>query len=395
MALASNPSWAAFDTNLFSLNQSSPPPSGYIAPNTNVIATRAWVSDNFSGGSSGYYVPLTNGTARGLTRTGSSTNLAIPQPSAGSTNVEAINSSGVEIAVPFADFSGGGSGDFGFTNGINTNAPVGVYVYDTNHFGIGTNSPVGNKPFGSASTNNTGDFDTNGAAPASSIITSNALVSTINALPYTINLSSTNGIFTPTATGGGQTNWTFTITNLAGLDTNALAYIPNPFDTNTTANANAYGSTLWDALGAASTVLTFLTGGTTPLVRTNENRAVNLSSPANSYTGGITNAIVHVGSSGTGKLIITNDAGESLSFLWASAGNKRWVITDNSSSASIQIQTNNTVLITDGSGLGNLTLASGVVSANGNGLTNIPISGLNTNTGSAGCRFVPKSGRAT
>ena len=342
MALASNPTWPAFDTNLNTLNPYSPLPSGYIAPNTNVIATRTWVTNNVHGdtnivenpyttnstananaystnnvadykgaahdatnglgsaafknisffdlagsatavtngypwgslydpsgaaqaatnalgsaafASKGSFVASTNGIADGLTRTVASTNFAISQPSAGTTNVEAINSSGVEIAVPFADFSGGGSGDFGFTNGINTNAPIGFYYYDTNHFGIGTNSPVGNKSFGSASTNNTGDFDTNGAAAASSIITSNALVSTINALPYTIKLSSTNGIFTPTSNGSGQTNWTFTLTNLAGLDAGFVKLVDARGQTNTGTISLDAGNIHTDIYGGNPSIL--------------------------------------------------------------------------------------------------------------------------------------------
>lgn len=342
MALASNPTWPAFDTNLNTLNPSNPLPSGYIAPNTNVIATRTWVTNNVHGdtnivenpyttnstananaystnnvadykgaahdatnglgsaafknisffdlagsatavtngypwgslydpsgaaqaatnalgsaafASKGSFVASTNGIADGLTRTVASTNFAISQPSAGTTNVEAINSSGVEIAVPFADFSGGGSGDFGFTNGINTNAPIGFYYYDTNHFGIGTNSPVGNKSFGSASTNNTGDFDTNGAAAASSIITSNALVSTINALPYTIKLSSTNGIFTPTSNGSGQTNWTFTLTNLAGLDAGFVKLVDARGQTNTGTISLDAGNIHTDIYGGNPSIL--------------------------------------------------------------------------------------------------------------------------------------------
>jgi hypothetical protein len=342
MALASNPSWAAFDTNLFTFNPSSPLPSGYIAPNTNVIATRTWVTNNVHGdtnivenpyttnstananaystnnvadykgaahdatnglgsaafknisffdlagsatavtngypwgslydpsgaaqaatnalgsaafASKGSFVASTNGIADGLTRTVASTNFAISQPSAGTTNVEAINSSGVEIAVPFADFSGGGSGDFGFTNGINTNAPIGFYYYDTNHFGIGTNSPIANAQFGSASTNATGDFDTNGAATASSIITSNSLITKINGLPYTIGLSSTNGIFTPTVNGSGQTNWTFTITNLAGLDAGFVKLVDTRGQTNTGTISLDAGNIHTDIYGGNPSIL--------------------------------------------------------------------------------------------------------------------------------------------
>lgn len=137
----------------------------------------------------GLTVSSLNGVATNLTRYGACTNFAIPQPSGGSTNVEAIDSTGKETAIPLSTFGLANTNAISYTF-YNTNLPAGMVVTNGNTVGIGTNQ------FGGSGGTSYTFYNTN--LPAGAVITNGAIVWIGTNQP--VATSSTLGISKPDGT---------------------------------------------------------------------------------------------------------------------------------------------------------------------------------------------------
>ena len=149
----------------------------------------------------GLTVSSLNGVATNLTQYGTASNLAVAQPSAGTTNVIGIDSTGHEVGIPAASFGGGGS-----TTNIIDPSNITINTLFTNTSGSNlvviaalsvTTASSGAEIVGlKIDQNNDGTFETfiPYASGVASQISSNFLVGAV----------SPNGVYEITASGSGN-----------------------------------------------------------------------------------------------------------------------------------------------------------------------------------------------